>query len=129
LSSYTGRSPRPTCQSASRRTSRRDRAVGRRHLCRSGGNAEGILRTPNKCTSPAREGFPARVLGFGPAPPLLACGRRGAAAELKSARSDDRRRIQMRAALMFIEMAASAYLKDMMLSASAQPEDSDSPKP
>jgi hypothetical protein len=35
----------------------------------------------------------------------------------------------MRAALMFIEMAASAYPKDMMLNASTQSEDSDSPKP
>lgn len=35
----------------------------------------------------------------------------------------------MRAALMFIETAASAYLKDMMLNARAQCEDPDSPKP
>jgi len=35
----------------------------------------------------------------------------------------------MRAALMFIETAASAYPKDMTLSASAQSEDPDSPKP
>ena len=35
----------------------------------------------------------------------------------------------MRTALMFIETAASAYLKDMMLNARAQAEDSDLPKP
>lgn len=35
----------------------------------------------------------------------------------------------MRAALMFIKTAASAYLKDMRLHANAQSEDSDSPKP
>ncbi len=35
----------------------------------------------------------------------------------------------MRAALMFIEMAFSAYLKDMVLHAGSQSEDSDSPKP
>ncbi len=35
----------------------------------------------------------------------------------------------MRAALMFIETAASAYPKDMMLNAAAQSEDPDSPKP
>jgi hypothetical protein len=35
----------------------------------------------------------------------------------------------MRAALMFIETAASAYLRDMTLNASAQFEDPDSPKP
>ena len=35
----------------------------------------------------------------------------------------------MRAALMFIATAASAYLKDMTLNASAQSEDPDSTKP
>lgn len=35
----------------------------------------------------------------------------------------------MRAALMFIKTAAPAYLKDMKLNASTQPEDSDPPKP
>jgi hypothetical protein len=35
----------------------------------------------------------------------------------------------MRAALMFIETATPAYLKDMRLNASTQPEDSNSPKP
>jgi hypothetical protein len=35
----------------------------------------------------------------------------------------------MRAALMFIETAASAHLKDMMLNAGTQSQDSDSPKP
>jgi hypothetical protein len=34
----------------------------------------------------------------------------------------------MRVALMFIETAASAYLKDMVLSADAQPKDSGPPK-
>jgi hypothetical protein len=35
----------------------------------------------------------------------------------------------MRTALMFLKTAPSAYLKDMTLSASAQSEDPDSPKP
>jgi hypothetical protein len=35
----------------------------------------------------------------------------------------------MRAAPMFIETAASAYPKDMMLNAGAPPEDPDPPRP
>jgi hypothetical protein len=61
--------------------------------------------------------------------PLLGCGRWEAGAVLRQPRADNQGESQMRAALMFIETAASAYLKDMTLSASAQSEDSDSPKP